>query len=288
MPTVSIEPNEAAKLAARGRRVLGTALDSRQLTRLGGDVRRLAVFSAQQVNLDFLQGIADTVDELLLGPTAEREALRATGAAPLQLSGPEATRRLMDLADELELKPANPDDVGTIKDVTSFGRADLIVRTQQDIAAGFGRYVSENDPDILDAFPARELIRVVEPTDPKKKRNWETRWRAAGGRLFEGRMIAAKDDAVWQNLGDGAGGYDDTLGNPFPPFAFNSGMDVEEIERDEAERLGVVQRNQRITPDSATLADHAALKTSRFDRALLATLADNPDLAFDGDTLTLA
>lgn len=288
MTTVAIEPNEAAKLAARGRRVLGTALNSRELTRLGGDVRRLAVFSAQQVNLDFIQGIADTVDELLLGPTAEREALRATGAAPLQLSGPEATRRLMDLAEELELKPANPDDVGTIKDVTSFGRADLIVRTQQDIAAGFGRYVSENDPDILDAFPARELIRVVEPSDPKRKRNWEARWRAAGGRLFDGRMIAPKDDTVWQNLGDGAGGYDDALGNPFPPFAFNSGMDVEEVDREEAERLGVVQRNQRITPDSAALADHAGLKTKRFDRALLATLANNPDLAFDGDTLTLA
>jgi hypothetical protein len=88
MPTVAIEPNETAKLAARGRRVLGTALDSRQLTRLGGDVRRLAVFSAQQVNLDFVQGIADTLDELLIGPTPEREALRAAGKAPSDMWHP--------------------------------------------------------------------------------------------------------------------------------------------------------------------------------------------------------
>lgn len=288
MPTVAIEPNEAARLAARGRRVLGTTLSARELSRLGADVRRLAVFSARQVNLDYVQGIADTIDELLLGPTAERTALRAAGEAPLQLSGPAATERLMKLAEQLELQPADPEDVGTIKDVTSFGRADLIVRTQQDIAAGFGRYVAENDPDILDAFPARELIRVVEPTDPKRKRNWEARWRAAGGRMFGGRMIAPKDDPVWQNLGDGAGGYDDALGNPFPPFAFNSGMDVEEVDREEAERLGVVQRNQRITPDSLTLADHAGLKTKRFDRALVATMANDPELVFDGDTLTLA
>lgn len=288
MPTISIEPNEAAQLAARGRRVLGTTLSSRELTRLGGDVRRLAVFSARQANLDFVQAIADTLDEMLVGATPASEALRAAGEAPLVLSGPAATERLMKLAEELELQPRDPDQVGTIQDVTSFGRADLIVRTQQDIAAGFGRYVAENDADVLDAFPARELIRVVEPSDPKRKRNWEARWKAAGGRLFAGRMIAAKDDPVWQALGDGAGGYDDALGNPFPPFAFNSGMDVEEVEREEAERLGVIQRNQRITPDSLTLADHAAVKTTRFDRALVATMANDPELAFDGDTLTLA
>lgn len=288
MPTISIEPNEAAQLAARGRRVLGTTLSSRELTRLGGDVRRLAVFSARQANLDFVQAIADTLDEMLIGATPEAEALRAAGEAPLMLSGPAATERLMKLAEELELQPRDPDKVGTIQDVTSFGRADLIVRTQQDIAAGFGRYVAENDADVLDAFPARELIRVVEPSDPKRKRNWEARWKAAGGRLFAGRMIAAKDDSVWQALGDGAGGYDDALGNPFPPFAFNSGMDVEEVDREEAERLGVIQRNQRITPDSLTLADHAAVKTTRFDRALVATMANDPELVFDGDTLSLA
>jgi hypothetical protein len=283
-----VSPNVLAREAAAGRRVLGTTLRARELTALGADVRRLAVFSAQQANLEFVQEIADTLDELMLGPTAERETLRAAGEAPLQLSGPEATRRLMKLADELELKPRDPDQEGTIQDVRTFGRADLIVRTQQDIAAGFGRYVAENDESVLDAYPARELIRVTSPADPKRERNWKARWAAAGGRLYDGRMIAAKDSEVWQRLGDGAGGYGDALGNPFPPFAFNSGMDVEEVGREEAVALGVIQPRQTVRPDSLTLADHAGLKTGRFDRALLATMADNPDLAFDGDTLTLA
>lgn len=288
MTVIEVSPNVLAREAAAGRRVLGTTLRSAELSALGADVRRLAVFSAQQVNLEFVQGIADTLDELMLGPTAEREALRAAGEAPLQLSGPEATRRLMKLAEDLELKPRDPDKVGTIEDVRTFGRADLIVRTQQDIAAGFGRYVAENDEAVLDAYPARELIRVTSPSDPKRERNWKSRWSAAGGRLYDGRMIAAKDSEVWQRLGDGAGGYDDALGNPFPPFAFNSGMDVEEVGREEAVALGVIQARQTIRPDSLTLADHATLKTSRFDRALLATLADNPDLAFAVDTVTLA
>lgn len=53
-------------------------------------------------------------------------------------------------------------------------------------------------------------------------------------------MIALKDSPIWAALGDGAGDYTDTLDNPFPPFAFNSGMDWRDVPRAECEELGLI------------------------------------------------
>ena len=61
-------------------------------------------------------------------------------------------------------------------------------------------------------------------------------------------MIALKGAEVWQNLGDGEGGYEDTLGLPYPPFAFNSGMWVEDISREEAIGLGLLSGDDVVEP----------------------------------------
>jgi hypothetical protein len=53
-------------------------------------------------------------------------------------------------------------------------------------------------------------------------------------------MVALKSSSVWQQLGDGAGGYEDALGNPFAPFAFDSGMDTDEVSRDDVGKLGLI------------------------------------------------
>ena len=49
-------------------------------------------------------------------------------------------------------------------------------------------------------------------------------------------MAALKSSGIWQVLGD----FPDGLGNPYPPFAFNSGMWTEEVSRDEAIQLGLI------------------------------------------------
>jgi len=45
-------------------------------------------------------------------------------------------------------------------------------------------------------------------------------------------MIALKDDDVWDQLGS-SDFFPDGLDNPYPPFAFNSGMDVRDVIRSE-------------------------------------------------------
>jgi len=63
-----------------------------------------------------------------------------------------------------------------------------------------------------------------------------------------GRMAALKSSGIWQALGDGAGGYLDTLGNPYPPFAFNSNMWTRELSRAEAVELGLIEPDEPAQP----------------------------------------
>ena len=62
-------------------------------------------------------------------------------------------------------------------------------------------------------------------------------------------MIALKDDPVWEQLGS-SDLFDDGLDNPYPPFAFNSGMDVQDVDRDEAIKLGLIDRDTQVVPQS--------------------------------------
>ena len=68
-------------------------------------------------------------------------------------------------------------------------------------------------------------------------------------------MVALKSSGVWLALGDGAGGYSDTLGNPFPPFAYNSGYDVDEITREDAVALGLMSEDDEVQPAKTDFED---------------------------------
>jgi hypothetical protein len=88
-----------------------------------------------------------------------------------------------------------------------------------------------------------------------------------------GRMVAAKNSPIWQFLGSA---WDDSLGNPYPPFAFNSGMDWLEVERDEAVALGVVDSDQEIAaqelPDlNAELQSGYEFRTTALRESLVDT-----------------
>lgn len=94
-----------------------------------------------------------------------------------------------------------------------------------------------NDPDMLDAFPAQELVRKE---GRKAPRAWHKRWTEAGGTLHEGRMVALKTDAVWTKI--------NRFGTPWPPFDFQSGMGLVELDRDEAEVLGLITMDDVLEP----------------------------------------
>jgi hypothetical protein len=210
----------------------------------------------QRTKQEFLDRFLDGLKSIVQPVQVQRpgEELTVTeGDTPATLRG--------DLT-ELLSRMENPQAI--IEDMNLDFKVDVAINVMR----GGARALAQNyDQDELDEFPALELLRVYDRDVPRGfKRGpkgtlipvpndaWDDsdgRWvnacRSAGDdaalRVFQetGRMVALKSSGVWQALGDGAGGYDDTLGNPYPPFAFNSGHDVDGVPRAEAEQLGLIQ-----------------------------------------------
>jgi hypothetical protein len=122
---------------------------------------------------------------------------------------------------------------GSLTDLSSRRRLDLIIRTQVDLMRGAGTQMNGMSPSKLANFPCWELVRVYPVRVP---RDWPERWATVGGTMYEGRMIAPKGDAIWGELGSN---FDDSLDVDYPPFAFNSGMGWRDVTAAEADRLGV-------------------------------------------------
>lgn len=161
-------------------------------------------------------------------------------------------------------------------------RLDFKLKIASEVTQGAGRYVAQNAPDKVAEYPAWEFLRVYLREVPRGDSghegddDWPTRWTAAAQasgdtdalRILKetGRMIALKASPIWEALGSGlgAGGgveWSDALGNPFPPFAFNSGYDLDQIDRDECEALGLVKPGDAVEPariDPAQLFAEAA------------------------------
>ncbi len=233
-----------ALAAVRARKLLPTTGNSFDLRKLAPEIRELAQFSARTNDARYLQTISDVVTRLVSPETVDGRP-----AQPGEYMNPTYARTgLQEALQSLGYHPGtdpNHPEVGSLQDLSSDARVDLIVQTQTDLARGRGKFEHDRDPDVLEAYPAQELYRL-EAT--KVQRNWAQRWAAAGGQFFGGRMIALKGAEVWQNLGDGEGGYEDTLGLPYPPFAFNSGMWVEDISREEAIGLGLLSGDDVVEP----------------------------------------
>jgi len=103
---------------------------------------------------------------------------------------------------------------------------DVAIKTNTEIVSGYRSFLQGIDPETLDAYPARELVKARNGEEPY---DWKARWIESGGQLRRGRMIALKNDPVWLNISD--------FGHPHPPFAFGSGMDVVDVSRVDAVEL---------------------------------------------------
>ena len=207
--------------------LVGSNIDSREWNSVQAGLRDRAFFSSQVAEHQFL-------DAFRTGSAAH-----AAGAADI-------SKIRMVIRDYLTRKDYRPtDDIrGTIKDLTSKARLDVIIKTNVATARGFVRYANGMSPGAFAAFPAMKLLRIRQR---KQGRAWDARWKAAGDSVGWkgatpdfGTRTALKDSPIWQALGEGAGGYRDGLGNPYPPFAWGSGVGVVDVSRKEAIELGLI------------------------------------------------
>lgn len=259
-------PYQEALDAAEVRTILpttGNSADIARLRRLEPALLRRSMWSATVDVFSRVQAMADSVNAVLSGQADQATAVAELGKAL-----------------EREGYSPKPGEFGTIKDLRTIERRRLIVETNVATAQGYGWREQGMQAEVLDEFPAQELFRAFGPDDAAKRRNWADRWQQAGGEFFGNRMIALKTDQVWERLGTM---FDDSLGNPYPPFAFNSGMEVRDIDRDEAQALGLIDEATTLFPQPLNL--NAELEASPDVRAdwLRSAMEETGVGRFDGD-----
>lgn len=261
-----------ALLQWRSRAAFPTDLSSADLLGLSRELRQRSVFSARLTNARAVNELAQIVDDLLSGKYALSEgrwrmmkALKTLGYTP-------ETGFPQDMAN---VPPAERD---SLRDLSSEGRINLMLETNLRVAANYGRVVAGNTDYALHAYPAWELLRIYVRSVPRGSEKshsagWEPRWEDAAESVdWEGvadlssRMIARKDSPIWPALGDGAGGFEDTLGNPFPPFAFNSGLGWRAVDRAECDTLGLLVNDEASAPMDAELSPGEQEINEAFDR----------------------
>lgn len=141
---------------------------------------------------------------------------------------------------------------GTIKDLMTSARLDLIYNTNREMAQGFMQHLQATNAGALAAAPAYELKRAERRKVP---RNWPEIWKSKGGTLYDGRMIALKTDPIWTRIS--------RFGLPYPPFDYNSGMDLFSVSRRECLRLGVI--TEETPPQKPPKYDFNANLQAKFD-----------------------
>ena len=202
--------------------------------RYAAQIRERAFFSARTIQMDYVRRLQEVCAEYAAG----------------RINAADARTGLQAVLDELGLS----DRTGALTDLGSARRLNLILRTQRQMAASAARLATQT-PDTLDAWPAWRLTRMGTRAVPRD--DWPARWHAAGERVgwqgaHRSQMVALKASPIWKALGDGAGGFRDAIGNPYPPFAFGSGLDWVDVSRDEALRLGLEPDGQ--APQQADLS----------------------------------
>jgi hypothetical protein len=276
-------------LDAKG--LLPTHLSSREIReQWGADLRARSLFSARTAKAEVLQGYRAQLADLLDGNT----------------NGATARAKIQDMLDGLGYDaerggfpdmPGEPATAGSLQDLASNGRVDLVLQTNMRQAANAAFRESGQSDYALFAFPAYELVRIYPRTVPRGLRrtkdgmvddpgqSWPDRWEKIGGDFFDGRMIARKDSPVWDSLGN-SGEFDDALDASFPPFAFNSGFGWREVPRAECIALGVISADTDIQGSRASM-NEGVKAAAKFDPDFLRAVRADLDTELKDDLLAL-
>lgn len=253
---------------AAKRQLMPSSLRTATIQRdLPAQIRRMAQFSSQVSNAESLQ-LLDQVARRIADPSLAGDR---PGAYMDVEKGVEILQAYLR---DIGYTPA-PGTKGGLSDFSSASRLRVALKTPAEMMRGIGQYLQSNDPAVLDAFPAQELVRIKNFSAIARgtARNWPARWRAAGGHFYgSGRMVALKGDPIWTTIS--------AFGNPYPPFDYNSGMGLRDLSRKEAVALGIIAPSApppTVAPLPGVQDDFYDL--SRFSADLAAAVAR----AFDGN-----
>ena len=223
--------------------LVASKLDSKEWNQVQAAFRNRAFFSSQVAQANIIQAMRQRVSEYAKRGVDISEA-----------------RKLMRADLERMHYQPDPGKEGSIKDLYSKARLDVILKHNLRQARGMIQRASGMTPGAFAAFPAQEFKRTHARRAQRK--DWPERWRKAGGKVYGGRMIALKTDPVWERLS--------VFGNPFPPFDWGSGMGVIDVDRKTAIELGLIS-DEKLREETAALRS-AKPEAAKFNDNLQATV----------------
>lgn len=234
-------PQDAEALEfVKGRRETASLLDSAGWRTVPYQLRDRAFFSSRVNDLRTLSLMKERVAAALAW-----EPGRPDGPV---MDAQRFTKEMRAILINGGVRTARPEDMGTLKDILSPRRLELIHKTQTDMARGFGAMKRGMDPDILDAVPGYLFTRVAPRKVERPGGFWEARWAQAcamAGNVgcLADPPVCLKTSPVLRALGSLG-----PFGNPYEPFDFGSGMGLEDLDREGCEAAGLLRRGEPVRP----------------------------------------
>ncbi|HWD19102.1 MAG TPA: hypothetical protein VHB20_07470 [Verrucomicrobiae bacterium] len=242
-----------AKLGSQS--IVGSTLNSFEWSNIPVGLRENAFFSSTVEDVRFLQSLRDALNDFLAN---NKETLPDGSVALAMGSRAQFVRDMNELAVSRGLGPLDPDDAGTLKDITSQSRLSLIFNTKTQQMYSYGYWKQGMDPDLLDEFPAQRFIRVQDVNKPRLVHQNN-----------EGVVKLKTDLTFWLSMNDPSfGGF----GVPWGPWGFNSGMGEEDVDREESERMGLIKPGEKPDPIVKDVNDHLQASVEGLDDDMIAHL----------------
>jgi len=230
MQFVRPQPFTEATAKLGGKSLIGSKLTSEQWSRVPLALRERAFFSSRVTSARFLQSarnsLADfsnsALETLPNGETALKTGSRADFIKDLQ------DFALQNGLGELDTDGPAPRVPNDLTNIASERRLGLFFDTQTRQANDYGYAKQGWDPDVLEAFPAQRFIRVKPAKEPRDMHQHH-----------EGEVHLKSENAFWIGLNQ-------DFGVPWGPWGWGCGHDVEDVDRAEAERLGLIKPGEAV------------------------------------------
>lgn len=250
------QPFEEAVSKLGSRTPIAAALSSEEWSRIPLALRERAFFSAQVEEVRWLQDTRDMLTDFL---RSHRESVKTPSGNVTEAlrigSKADFVQYAREQAIALGVGPVDPHDKGGLKDPQSQKRLELIFDVQTQAAFSYGDWKASMDPVVLDEFPAWRFIREAEVKKPR-----------AVHAMNEGVVRLKTDIGFWMTMNDPSfGGF----GVPWGPWGFHSGMGVEDVDREEAERLGLLQPGEVVQPAEQPFNEKLKASTRGLDPEMI-------------------
>ena len=238
------------------------ALSSSEWADLPVELRENAFFSANVESMRFLQNAQDSLTDFLAGNIKtldDGQTLLATGSRAAFVD------QMQKLLGSMGVQRTD----GGLTDLTSERRLGLIfdIKTQQ--AGDYGYWRQGMDPDVLNEFPAQRFIRVKDVKEPRTSHE-----------VYQDQVFL-KTDPIWWRV------INQDFGVPWGPWGWGCGHDVEDVDRDEAEKLGLIKRGQRLVAPKKFLNTNLQASAAGIEPELLEKMKRvfGRQISIEGDTI---